>query len=253
MDKFFELSVGRLVLAIICAVIVGMSKCGLPGASTLAIPMLASMFPARLSTGVMLPMLIMGDVMGVVHFNRHADWKVLLRLLAPSLLGIVLGYFLLGLPSLDDNAIRIIIAIIVLALAALGFFSDKLKKLLDGAGGRLMLACGLFFGLLAGLTTMLANAAGPVVLIYLLTMQLPKDAFLGTSAWFFFLLNLCKVPFMVHRQMITLTSVHFNFELFPFILLGAIIGTILSSKMSNRSFSFWVRILTVIAAVKLLF
>ena len=236
-----------------CAVVVGLFKCGMPGASTFAIPMLAGMFPARLSTGVMLPMLIMGDALGVIYFHRHADWKVLLRLLPPSLAGIFLGYLLLGLPSMDDKVIRILIGVIVLALSALGFCSDWLKKTLDGASGTLMLIMGLFFGLLAGLTTMLANAAGPVVLIYLLTMQLPKDAFLGTSTWFFMLLNWCKVPFMLHRQMITVASLQFNARLFPGIFLGAMLGIILSTWLSNRGFNFWVRILTIIAALKLFF
>jgi uncharacterized membrane protein YfcA len=251
----YDLSVGGWVFACICGLVVGASKCGLPGLGTLAVPLMASVLPAKMATGALLPLLIFGDTLGVIHFRRHANWKILFRLFPPAFAGIVIGFFLLGRPWMDDQVIRISTGVIVLALVVMNAFKGRLHSLVESQDPRrpsvLLLAIG--FGLLAGVTTMLANAAGPVILVYLLLMQLPKDEFIGTSAWYFVVLNWCKVPFMVYRGMISVDSLAFNAWLAPAILVGAGAGIFLSGKMSNKSFIKWVEVLTIIAAIMLFF
>ena len=251
----YALSPQGWLLAVVCALVVGMSKCGMAGLGTLAVPLLASVLPPRLSTGALLPMLIIGDAMGVTHFNRHANWKILFRLMPPALTGIFLGYWMLNQPWLNDQVIRKSTGAIVIALLILNHCRDRIR--FDIGDGQHVNAAGLavaiLFGITAGITTMIANAAGPILLIYLLAMNLPKDEFIGTSAWYFLVLNWCKVPLMMQLGMINRDSMMFNLQLFPAILVGALLGIALAQKMSNKSYAIWIQVLTLVAALKLLF
>jgi len=243
-------------VAIFCGVVVGMSKCGLAGLGSLAVPLMATVFPAKLSTGALLPVLIIGDAMGVTHFNRHADWRLLTRLMPAALVGIVIGYLLMRQDWVDDRVIRVSIGVLVLVLLALNALRERFLALLpigQDQSGWPSLVIAIVFGVIAGITTMLANAAGPIMLIYLLAMRLPKDAFIGTSAWYFLVLNWCKVPLMMHLGMINRDSMMFNLQLFPAVLVGALLGIALAQKMSNKSYTIWVQVLTLVAALKLLF
>ncbi len=250
-----ELSVGGWVFACICGLVVGMSKCGLPGLGSLAVPLMASVLPAKTATGALLPVLIAGDMAGAAYFKRHANWRLLFKLLPIAVIGIWLGYLLLGQPWMDDLVIRYTTACIVLVLVIMNMFKGALHAFVAGSGDKTwkMWLMVVFFGLLAGLTTMLANAAGPVALIYLLAMRLPKDEFIGTNAWFFVILNWIKVPFMVGRSMITSESLLFNLKLLPALLAGCLLGIVLSKRMSNERFKLYVEILTIIAALLLFF
>lgn len=91
------------------------------------------------------------------------------------------------------------------------------------------------------------------MLIYLLAMRLPKDAFIGTSAWYFMVLNWCKVPFMMQLGLINSDSLAFNIKLSPAILVGGLLGIYFSSRLSNSGFNRLIQVLTVLAALKLLF
>ena len=241
------------VVAVVCAAMVGMSKAGLPGLGAVAVPLMAMVFPPKLSTGVLLPILIAGDVIGVSYFHRHADWKVLVRIIPMALVGIVLGFFIMRLECVDDNFIRISIGILVLVL--LGFKEilshlkqDYLANLTPAQG--VLAAC--FFGILAGVTTLMANAAGPIMLIYMLVLALPKNVLIGTSAWYFMILNLTKFPFMIKLGLISRESLLFNATLVPFVIVGSVFGIMISKRMSSKSFEKWIVLLTVIAALKLL-
>jgi uncharacterized membrane protein YfcA len=108
-------------------------------------------------------------------------------------------------------------------------------------------------GLLAGITTMMANAAGPVMAIYLLAMQLPKTEFVGTGAWFFFVINWLKVPFSVNLDLITAQTIKFNLTMLPLIVVGAVAGILILKRIPQKAFGVLVQILAAAAAVKLLF
>ena len=257
-SDLFILTPSGWLLAISCALIIGMSKAGLPGSGALAVPLMAMLFPPALSSGILLPVLICGDLFGVSYFNRHADWKMLARLLPMALTGVFIGFIIMKLLLHTDadkanNIIRISIALLVFSFALLRIFSKQLRlSEFNDLSDSNRLKVAIFFGLLAGITTQLANAAGPLMMIFLLSMKLPKESFIGTSAWFFCILNCCKVPFMIALGSINTYSLLFNLKLFPFVFIGAGAAIIISSKMSSRSFEMWIIILTLISAGMLL-
>ena len=249
----YDLSFGGWLMAVLCGIVVGMAKCGIPGLGSLAVPLLAGVLPARTATGALLPLLVAGDAVGALRFKRSCNVHLLLRLLPISILGILLGYWLLGFSWMDDTAIRYVTASIILVLFLLNQGKGKVNLLVSCAQGSRwgMWGMALFFGLLAGVTTTLANAAGPVALIYLLAMRLPKEEFIATNAWFFLVLNWIKIPLMVLRGMITRESLLFNARLLPALFLGTFLGLLLSRRLSNQAFRKSVEVLTALAALLL--
>ena len=107
-------------------------------------------------------------------------------------------------------------------------------------------------GILAGFTTMVANAAGPIMILYLLAMRLPKMEFIGTGAWYFLLLNLFKVPFSFQLGLLSLPSLALDLRLFPLAIIGALGGRLLIPYINQQRFEALALIFTVFAAVKLL-
>lgn len=237
-----------LVLAA-AALVIGVSKTGLPGMGILAIPMVAFVIPAKESTGLILPMLIAGDIVGVIYYRHHAAWKYLVRLAPWTVSGVVAGSLALG--HLDNAQIRPLIGIIVLIMLVLNQWSRRHPGLQDALPGSLGFAAAI--GLLAGFTTMVANAAGPIMVMYLLAMRLPKTVFLGTSAWYFLIVNVFKVPFSAHLDLITLDSLRFNALLLPFILAGGWIGIRFARRIPEKAFVWLVQLLAAIGAIKLMF
>jgi len=158
----------------------------------------------------------------------------------------VLGYFALG--RIDDRQARVMIGTIVLVLLGLHLIRRK-KHVGEGEHG-------IWFaptiGVLAGFTTLVANAAGPLMVIYLLAMRLPKLEFVGTGAVFFMLLNLFKVPFMVNLGLINSASFAFNLWLAPAVFLGAYLGRKILVRMDQRLFENLALALSAIAGLKLL-
>lgn len=249
----YDLDVGGWIFACICGLVVGLSKCGLPGLGSLSVPLMASVLPAKTATGALLPVLMAGDMVGAAYFKRSANWRLLFKMLPIAVCGIWLGYLLLGQAWMDDDVIRWVTAVIVLSLVLMNMMKGKLHAMVTGAGDCAwkMWTMAVFFGLLAGITTMLANAAGPVMLIYLLAMRLPKEEFIGTNAWFFVVINWLKVPFMCGRGMINSDSLLFNLKLLPALLVGCVLGVLLSKRLSNDRFRKCIEALTIIAALLL--
>jgi uncharacterized membrane protein YfcA len=229
--------------------VVGLAKSGLPGLGILAIPMVAAVIPAKLSTGFILPMLIAGDIIGVAYYRRHAEWKHLFRIFPWSVTGVVVGWLSLG--RLNDAQIRPLIGGIVLIMLALNVVRQRYTDLDSRIPHSVWFAA--VIGLLAGFTTMVANAAGPIMIIYLLAMSLPPAAFLGTSAWYFLLMNLFKVPFSAQLGLITPASLTFNAILLPCIGAGAWIGIRFARFVPRKVFESLVQILAAIGAIKLFF
>jgi len=244
-----ELTSFQWVIMALAAMIIGLSKSGLPGMGILAIPMVAAVIPAKISTGFILPMLIAGDMIGVFYYRRHADWPRLLKLFPWTVIGIFAGWF--SMDRLNDAQIRPLIGGIVLVMLALNLWRQRFAN----PESRLQHHHGvaIIIGLLAGFTTMMANAAGPIMGIYLLAMDLPTTAFIGTSAWFFFLVNTFKVPFSAQLGLITANSLTFNAMLLPFIALGAWVGIRFARHIPRLLFERLVQIFAALGAIKLFF
>ena len=242
-----ELGLIQWLTVALCAVMVGITKSGVPGLGILVVPLMATVLPARLSTGVLLPMLLVGDVFAVYYYHRHAVWRHVVRLMPWALAGIVIGYFAMGLVS--DRSLRPIIGGVILVLLALNHL-----RTLGQAEPAIPShwAFGAMIGLLAGVTTMMANAAGPIMVIYLLAMRLPKTEFIGTGAWYFLVLNAVKVPFSMHLGLISAATLKFNLLLVPLIVAGAYAGLWIAKRLPEKMFHRVVVVLTTLAALNLL-
>ena len=245
----FELDlIGWIVIAL-CAVMVGISKTGIPGVAILVVPLMASVLPARSSVGVLLGILILADLFAAGYYRHNAQWRHLSRLLPIAFVGIVAGYF--GLRAVSDEQLKPMIGIIVLTMLGFNYWRSKVKSQDAPIPTQWWFAAGL--GFLAGVTTMMANAAGPIMIIYLLAMRLPKIEFVGTSAWFFFVVNWLKVPFSARLELMTMESLKLDLMMLPFIAVGAISGILVLKKIPQRAFNIIVQILAAAAAIKLLF
>ena len=245
----YDLSFSSWVVAVLCASVLGMTKAGIAGLGMLAVPVMAGLFPTKVSMGILLPLLIVGDIFAVLYYHRHADWRLVVRLVPPAFAGVVVGSFVMD--AISDSALRVSVGLIVLTMVLLtvlrnrGVIPDeRIPK------GTVFSVCA---GLLAGVTTMLAHAAGPVVQVYLLTMGLNKNQFIGTMAWFFLLLNCFKVPFYIGLGLINGGSLFLNLHIAVGIPLGVIVGIWVVRLVSNRAYVIWVQGLAAIAAVRLMF
>ena len=239
-------------VAVAGALCVGLSKGGLPGLGILVTAIFANVLPARASSGFVLPMLVAGDLLSIALYRRHAQWAHLWRLFPWTAAGLVAGYLALG--RIDDRQARLLIGGIVVALVAGHFAWRRWSRSPGALGGG---ATGLMWmapvaGVLAGFTTLVANAAGPVMVVYLLAMRLPKLEFLGTSAWFFLLLNVAKLPFMAHLGLVNSGSLLGNAVLLPVVLAGALLGRWLVPRIDQKLFEGTALALTAAAGVKLL-
>jgi uncharacterized membrane protein YfcA len=235
-------------LAVLAATGIGVSKSGLPGVSLLHVVLFAQLFPGLRSTGVVLPMLIVGDVGAVLLFRRHAQWNHVFRTLPPALIGVGIGWACMrAWPGLNWNPV---IGGIVAGLAILQLVRNWRPDLLSDMPHARGFAWTM--GLLAGITTMVANAAGPVMGLYLLAVALPKDAFVGTSAWFFLLINVLKVPFSAQLGFIEPATLALNALLIPVILSGLFLGRALVAKVPQKVFDSLILAFAILAALKLI-
>jgi len=236
------------------AFITGVSKTGITGLGILAVALAATALPARVSVGAMLLTLIGGDILAVLFYRRSADWSQLLRLFPWAAAGVISGALTLWLGKVDNDGARRMIGVILLVLIVGDFirrWRQRGREDNNGSGLHKKWIAGLA-GVAAGFTTMVANAAGPIMVIYLLAEDLPKLVFLGTTAWFFLVLNLFKVPFSISLGMITWDTALISLYMLPFILLGGLTGRWLVKHINQQTFVQIALGLTLIASIRLL-
>jgi uncharacterized protein len=232
-----------------CSVIMGASKSGLPGLSILAVPLMANVFDTKQSTGLLLGILILGDIFAIIYHRENAKWQYIFRVLPAAVCGIVAGFF--AMKVVTDEQLKPIIGLIVLAMLGVNYWRMNRKNEDKNIPAPLWLS--LWLGFLAGVTTMMANAAGPVMIIYLVAMRLPKMEFVGTAAWFFFIVNWIKVPFSINLGIMSWESLKVDFMMLPFILIGAISGYFVLKRIPQKAFTTAAQLLAAAAAIKLLF
>ena len=222
---------GWLLLAI-AALGIGITKSGFSGVSMVHVILFAMVFQARDSTGIVLPMLIAGDVFAMFIYGKHANWKYVRRMMGPTLIGVVLGWLLMF--RLSEIYYRPLIGAIILGLVILQIVRTWREEWLAHVPHTVWFA--LSMGILVGLTTMLANAAGPVFGLYLLAVGLPKMEFVGTASWFFLMLNVIKLPFSWSLGLIRLDTLALNVMLMPLIGVGLWIGSTAVRRIPQRWF-----------------
>jgi uncharacterized membrane protein YfcA len=254
-----NLDPGQWIIAVVAAVLVGIGKTGVSGLGMLPVAIYAQLVPARQASGLLLPLLIVADVVAVLSFHHHAQWRHLLRLFPWTGVGVVAGYFAMG--RINDRQAAVLTGVIILVLAALHMqrkrsFSTNSQLPISTPQlptTNYSVVATAAVGILAGFTTLIANAAGPLMAMYLLAMRLPKLEFVGTSAIFFLVLNVFKVPFMADLGLINFDSLGTNLALAPAVVAGALLGRRILARLNQRWFEHLALALAAAAGVKLLF
>ena len=255
------------ILLMVVAALCGIAKTALPGAATIAVALCTMVLPAKESTGAILLMLMTGDLLAVWSYRRDADFRMLRRLVPAVLAGVGAGALFLHLAS-NDSTRRLIGAVLLLLVAitlvqrrkAAGRPDAGAASTAPGApdtasadasmmGSRL---ARLIYGSLAGFTTMVANAGGPVTSMYFLACRYPVKAFLGTTAWFFFLVNLVKLPFSVSAGLVNPATLTLGALAAPVVIVSALAGRRLAGRMDQRVFEPIIIVLTIVSALPLL-
>lgn len=246
----FAPTVLALTLAVFAAFIIGVSKTSVGGVATLAVGIFAQLMPAKESTAAVLLLLIIGDVIGVWTYHKHADWGLLKKLLPSVLPGIALGA--LFVRFVPDVGLKKFIGVILVVMLILQLISRRKPAAVDDEVKQMHPAATIGTGVAAGFTTMTANAAGPVMSLYLLAARVDKTRFLGTGAYYYLIINLTKVPFSAALGLFHVSTLWLTLLLLPAVLLGTWLGRILIRRVSQLWFERLTLAATAIAAVSLL-
>lgn len=237
-----------LSLACVGAMCIGLSKSGLSGTSTLNVVIMAKIFGAKASVGLVLPLLIAADFMGYWINRRAGSWRPVWAMAPPAIAGVIAGWWCLDL--IDNATARVVIGWLIIGLLAFKLLLDWKRQELLALTEHTSFAWGM--GFTAGITTMLANAAGPVMTIYLLSRHLDKREHVGVFTRFFLFINLFKVPFSANLGIINARSLATNLTLLPSVVLGVVIGWWVLKRLPQQAFERLLFALTLVAAVWLI-
>ena len=238
-----------VALMAFAAFVIGYAKTAVGGMAVISVTIFASLLPARESTAAILMVLIVGDILAVWHYRHDADWT-LIRALVPSILpGLALGAGFLAL--VNDATLRRSIGLFILVMVALQFLVNMRRPAVvrGGPHGRLGAAAA---GLGSGFATMTANSAGAVMTLYLLAKGVEKRRFVGTSAWFFFGINVAKLPFSAGLGLLHPADVWRALALAPAVALGSWLGVHTMRRISQRGFEWFVAIASGCSALVLI-
>ena len=241
------LSLGFLV-AFGCSLLLGIAKSGIKGVAVLIVTGLALVYGARESTGILMPLLICGDIFAVIYYKRHVEWIYLVRLLPWMIIGVLIGV-VLG-KDLPEDLFRVGMALIILFSVGMMYYWEKKKNKKVPTHWSFAASTGL----LAGFSTMVGNLAGAFSNIYFLAIKLPKNEFIGTAAWLFFIINLFKVPFHIWVwETINLESLKISLTLIPAVISGLLLGVFLVKKINNDKYRKLILIFTGLGGLAILF
>jgi uncharacterized membrane protein YfcA len=235
-----HLEIWQWMLGAFNAFTVGAAKTGIPGGGTLVVPLMVLLVgDARYAAAWTAPMLSTGDIFAVIYWRRHADAKKLFSLIPWVVIGMIGGSLAL---SLDEHLLRRIVATIVATMLVLFILQRRgwFKDLSRGAPA---------YGVAAGFATVVANAAGPVMSMYLLSRKLTKEQFVATGAWFFFVVNLAKVPVYMWYGLFSKESLTFDLFMAPIVVAGGFAGLWLIHRVPQRLFEWLVAALTTVSLV----
>ena len=243
----FEISTTAWVMAFAAAFVLGVSKAGIKGIAIIIVTLMALAFGAKQSTGLIVPLLIVGDIFAVIYYNRHTQWKYIIRFLPWMMAGVLIGNYI-G-KDLDEATFKIGMACIILGSVVMMYWWDRKKTKTVPTHW----AFAGFMGIMAGITTMIGNLAGAFSNIFFLAMRLPKNQFIGTAAWLFFIINLFKLPFHIWSwETITPETIAVNLKLVPGIFVGLLVGVRLVKIIKDDFYRKMILVLTALGAILIL-
>jgi uncharacterized protein len=243
----YNLSGSQVSIFFLVALFIGMAKTGVQGAGMLSVPLLAAVFGGQASSGILLPVLCFADILAIWYYHRHASFTHLKKLFPWVAVGTVAGTFTGN--NIDDHLFRVFMAIAIIVSVLLMIWLERKAKM--ELPDKLWFS--ILVGFVAGFTSMVGNLAGPMMAVYFLSMRLPKNEFIGTSAWFFLVLNLFKVPFHIFMWG-TITWEIFLMDLvtIPVILVGAGMGVLIVRSLPEKFYRWFIIIMTFVAAIFML-
>lgn len=237
------------MITLICAFLIGISKSGLKGLGMVSIPILAYLYGGKASVGILLPFLIMGDLLALSFYSKSGKIRFILKLIPWAIIGILIAVYVGN--RISDQHFKYTIALAILACLGLLLYNEFRKSKLNLTSHP---AFSGSLGLVGGFATMMGNAAGPIFNLYLLSMRLPKESYIGTGAWFYLFLNCFKVPFhVISWQTIDLKTIQLNTVMFPAILLGALIGKRIVKLIPDKQYRYLIFAVILISAILLFF
>lgn len=234
---------------IACSILVGFSKTGIAVGGAVVVPIMAIAFGARPSTGLLLPLLCIADLGAIIYYRRSCSWYHLVRLLGWAVVGLFVGIVIDHFVPL--SMFKYLLAFSIMISVAVLLLNELRKRKGDKPQKGWVLS---IYGIMGGFATMIANAAGPIMSVYLLSIKMPKMLFVGTSAWFFMLLNYTKLPLQIWVwDNIHYDSILAGLVMIPFIALGSWLGVILIKKLPENLYRHLVIWITLASAVVMLF
>lgn len=245
----FELSYLQIMILILAGIFVGFAKTGISTMGIFNAMLVTIVFPAKMSVGILLPILIIGDFIAVAYYRKNVIKKHLISLMPWALIGVIGGYVVLL--KVDNNQLKLLLGTLICGLIVLQVLRDFMGARFDSKFPSSMWFIAAM-GILAGFATTIGNVSGAIIAIYLFAKQVPKQEFIGTGAWFFLLVNLVKVPFFIHLGMITSDSLLIGIWTVPLIAIGAYAGIKLLPLIPQVYFQRLVLLLGAFGAVKLL-
>ena len=248
MQLLFVFSNFNWGLILLSAFFIGLSKAGLRGIDMMNVTIMAIVFGSKASTGIVLPLLCVADIIAVIYYHRHAQWNHFWKLIPWMAIGILVGVYV-G-KDMNEAVFRKIMAVIIIVTVAIMIALEMRKNPLIPTN-KLFVAN---MGLAAGFTTMLGNLAGAFSNIYFLAMRMPKNDFIGTASWVFLVINLFKLPFQIFFwKNITPESLYTDLFLLPSVVIGFWIGVKIVSKIKEDNYRKVVIVLTFLGALAIFF
>ena len=244
-----------LTVGAIAALLVGVSKTALPGAGIIATPLLATVLHGRALAGATLPILLAADLFAVAWYRHDARWDLLRPLVVPVAVGFGFGAWFFVSVGSATRPLDVTIGVIILVMVAV----QVLRSARRAAASDATVAAAATYGTAGGFTTFVSNTAGPIMNTYLVRFGLDKHEMIGTSAWFYFVVNVTKVPIYLALgawasggHFFTAESLTYDLTLVPMVVLGAYGGRRLFPHLPQEFFLGVVLVLSAAGAVNLL-
>ncbi len=237
-----------LITSILGSIIVGISKAGVKGIGIFFVILLAYSYEPKTSTGILLPLLIIGDLFAIIYYKKNIVWKYIFQLIPWMVIGVLFATFT-GV-NIDELGFKKLMSVVIfLSVLIMFFWNDKISDLITKHW-----SFGPLFGGSTGFTTMIGNAAGPLANIYFIAMKVKKKPFISSSAYIFFLINIIKLPFHIFFwKTINYDSLAESLKMTPFVFLGLVIGVYIVDKIPEKYYSKIILILTAVSSIFFLF
>ncbi|WP_298531691.1 sulfite exporter TauE/SafE family protein [uncultured Algibacter sp.] len=244
----YQLTAAQWISIGVAVFLLGLSKSGIKGIGIIIVVIMAFVFGEKASTGVLLPQLICADILAVIYYNQHAQWKYIKKLMPWMVIGVLVGVWV-GNDISEFLFKRLMAVIIIVSVCIMFYIENRNSKKIPA---NTLFSSGT--GFLTGFTTMIGNLAGPISNIYFLAMRFPKNQFIGTAAWLFFIINVFKLPFHVFIwNTVTKESLILNSALTPIVIVGFFLGVYIVKFISNVNYRRFVLFVTALGGIIMLF